>query len=529
MDRLSHLGITPRKQVFWNTASPILVEHTLARGEGFLAHKGPLVVDTTPYTGRSPKDKFVVREPEVEEEVWWGEVNQPFAPEAFQALYQRVVAYLSERDLYVQDLYAGADRRYRLGVRVVTESPWHALFARNMFLLPRRFPEDDEAERFQPGFTVVHAPHFQAEPERDGTRSEVFVGISFARRLILIVGTKYAGEIKKSVFTVMNYLMPKRGVFPMHASANVGKEGDVALFFGLSGTGKTTLSTDPDRPLIGDDEHGWSEEGVFNFEGGCYAKVIRLSPEQEPLIYRASNQFEAILENVVVNPESRRVEWDDDSKTENTRSSYPIAHLENVVESGMAGHPRAIFFLSADAYGVLPPIARLSPEQAMYYFLSGYTARVAGTERGVTEPKATFSACFGAPFLPMHPGVYAAMLGEKIRRHGPRVYLVNTGWTGGPYGVGHRFPLSVTRALLKAALTGALDGVAFRVDPVFGFEVPLEAPGVPRELLDPRETWADKGAYDRQAQRLAALFQENFQKYADGVSEAVRRAGPRVG
>ncbi len=529
MDRLSHLGITPRKQVFWNTASPILVEHTLARGEGFLAHKGPLVVDTTPYTGRSPKDKFVVREPEVEEEVWWGEVNQPFAPEAFQALYQRVVAYLSERDLYVQDLYAGADRRYRLGVRVVTESPWHALFARNMFLLPRRFPEDDEAERFQPGFTVVHAPHFQAEPERDGTRSEVFVGISFARRLILIVGTKYAGEIKKSVFTVMNYLMPKRGVFPMHASANVGKEGDVALFFGLSGTGKTTLSTDPDRPLIGDDEHGWSEEGVFNFEGGCYAKVIRLSPEQEPLIYRASNQFEAILENVVVNPESRRVEWDDDSKTENTRSSYPIAHLENVVESGMAGHPRAIFFLSADAYGVLPPIARLSPEQAMYYFLSGYTARVAGTERGVTEPKATFSACFGAPFLPMHPGVYAAMLGEKIRRHGPRVYLVNTGWTGGPYGVGRRFPLPVTRALLKAALTGALDGVAFRVDPVFGFEVPLEAPGVPRELLDPRETWADKGAYDRQAQRLAALFQENFQKYADGVSEAVRRAGPRVG
>jgi phosphoenolpyruvate carboxykinase (ATP) len=529
MDRLSHLGITPRKQVFWNTASPILVEHTLARGEGFLAHKGPLVVDTTPYTGRSPKDKFVVREPEVEEEVWWGEVNQPFAPEAFQALYQRVVAYLSERDLYVQDLYAGADRRYRLGVRVVTESPWHALFARNMFLLPRRFPEDDEAERFQPGFTVVHAPHFQAEPERDGTRSEVFVGISFARRLILIVGTKYAGEIKKSVFTVMNYLMPKRGVFPMHASANVGKEGDVALFFGLSGTGKTTLSTDPDRPLIGDDEHGWSEEGVFNFEGGCYAKVIRLSPEQEPLIYRASNQFEAILENVVVNPESRRVEWDDDSKTENTRSSYPIAHLENVVESGMAGHPRAIFFLSADAYGVLPPIARLSPEQAMYYFLSGYTARVAGTERGVTEPKATFSACFGAPFLPMHPGVYAAMLGEKIRRHGPRVYLVNTGWTGGPYGVGRRFPLSVTRALLKAALTGALDGVAFRVDPVFGFEVPLEAPGVPRELLDPRETWADKEAYDRQAQRLAALFQENFQKYADGVSEAVRRAGPRVG
>jgi phosphoenolpyruvate carboxykinase (ATP) len=442
MQRLESIGIKPQKQVFWNTVSPVLVEHTLARGEGFLAHKGPLVVDTTPYTGRSPRDKFVVREPEVEGEIWWGEVNQPFPPEAFQALYERVAAYLSGRDLYVQDLYAGADPRYRLPVRVVTESPWHALFARNMFILPRRFAEDDEVERFAPGFTVVHAPHFQAEPERDGTRSEVFVGISFARRLVLIVGTKYAGEIKKSIFTVMNYLMPKRGVFPMHASANVGKEGDVALFFGLSGTGKTTLSTDPDRPLIGDDEHGWSQEGVFNFEGGCYAKVIRLSPEFEPLIYKAANQFEAILENVVVNPESRRVEWDDDTKTENTRASYPIAHLENVVDSGRAGHPKAIFFLSADAYGVLPPIARLSPEQAMYYFLSGYTARVAGTERGVTEPKATFSACFGAPFLPMHPGVYARMLGEKIAQHGPRVYLINTGWTGGPYGVGHRFPLT---------------------------------------------------------------------------------------
>ncbi|TBH20472.1 phosphoenolpyruvate carboxykinase (ATP) [Thermus thermamylovorans] len=527
MDRLSYIGIEPKKRVFWDAASPVLVEHTLSRGEGFLAHKGPLVVDTTPYTGRSPRDKFVVREPEVEEEIWWGEVNQPFAPEAFQALLARVAQHLSERDLYVQDLYAGADRRHRLAVRVVTESPWHALFARNMFLLPRRFPLDDEVERFVPGFTVVHAPHFLADPERDGTKSEVFVGISFARRLVLIVGTKYAGEIKKSIFTVMNYLMPKRGVFPMHASANVGQEGDVALFFGLSGTGKTTLSTDPQRPLIGDDEHGWSEEGVFNFEGGCYAKVIRLSEEHEPLIFRASNQFESILENVVVNPESRRVEWDDDTKTENTRASYPIAHLENVVDSGMAGHPRAIFFLSADAYGVLPPIARLSPEQAMYYFLSGYTARVAGTERGVTEPKATFSACFGAPFLPMHPGVYARMLGEKIQRHAPRVYLVNTGWTGGPYGVGRRFPLPLTRALLGAALSGALEGVPYRQDPVFGFEVPLEVPGVPQELLNPRETWADPEAYDRQAQKLAALFQDNFQKYADGVTEAIRQAGPK--
>jgi phosphoenolpyruvate carboxykinase (ATP) len=425
-------------------------------------------------------------------------------------------------------VYAGADKRYRLPVRVVTESPWHALFTRNMFLSPRHFKDEDEVEAFVPGFTVVHAPNFLAEPERDGTRSEVFVGLSFGRRLILIVGTRYAGEIKKSVFTVMNYLMPKRGVFPMHCSANVGQGGDVAIFFGLSGTGKTTLSTDPNRPLIGDDEHGWSEEGVFNFEGGCYAKVIRLSPEHEPLIYRASNQFESILENVVVNPESRRVEWDDDSKTENTRSSYPLAHLENVVESGTAGHPRNIFFLSADAYGVLPPIAKLSPEQAMYYFLSGYTARVAGTERGVTEPKATFSACFGAPFLPLHPGVYARMLGEKIGRHAPSVWLVNTGWTGGPYGVGRRFPLPVTRALLQAALFGELEKAEFRQDPVFGFLVPTSVPGVPSELLFPRDTWADKAAYDEQARRLARMFEENFQKFAEGVDEAVRRAGPRV-
>ncbi len=528
MDRLEALGIRPKKQVFWSTASPILVEHTLARGEGVLVQGGALAVDTTPYTGRSPRDKFIVREAEVEGEIWWGEVNQPFPPEAFQALLERAVAYLSERDLYVQDLYAGADPRYRLGVRVVTESPWHALFARNMFILPRRFAQEDEAEVFAPGFTVLHAPHFQADPSRDGTRSEVFVGISFQRRLVLILGTKYAGEIKKSIFTVMNYLLSKQGVFPMHASANLGLEGDTALFFGLSGTGKTTLSTDPNRPLIGDDEHGWSDRGVFNFEGGCYAKVIRLSPEHEPLIWQASNRFESILENVVYNPETRRVEWDDDSKTENTRASYPLAHLGNVVETGIGGHPRAIFFLSADAYGVLPPIARLSPAQAMYYFISGYTARVAGTERGVTEPKATFSACFGAPFLPLHPGVYARMLGEKLKEHAPRVYLVNTGWTGGPYGVGRRFPLPVTRALLQAALSGALDGVPYRVDPLFGFEVPLEVPGVPRELLDPRATWPDPMAYDEQAKRLARLFRENFKRYEAGVDPEVRAAGPRA-
>ena len=527
MRNLKSLGIEPKAPVYWNTPSPVLVEKTLLKGEGLLAHKGPLVVDTTPYTGRSPRDKYVVEDPEVRGEIWWGEVNQPFPPEAFSALLQRVADYLSGKELFVQEVYAGADRRYRLPVRVVTESPWHALFVRNMFLSPG-FKDEDEVEAFVPGFTVVHAPHFLAEPERDGTRSEVFIGISFRRRTVLIVGTKYAGEIKKSVFTVMNYLMPKEGVFPMHCSANVGQMGDVAIFFGLSGTGKTTLSTDPSRPLIGDDEHGWSEEGVFNFEGGCYAKVIRLSPEHEPLIYRASNQFEAILENVVVNPESRRVAWEDDSKTENTRASYPLAHLENVVESGTAGHPKNIFFLSADAYGVLPPIAKLSPEQAMYYFLSGYTARVAGTERGVKEPKATFSACFGAPFLPLHPGVYARMLGEKIQRHAPSVWLVNTGWTGGPYGVGHRFPLPLTRAILQAALSGGLEKAAFREDPVFGFLIPAAVPGVDSKLLFPREAWADKAAYDAQARRLARMFQENFQKFSEGVEEGVRQAGPRV-
>lgn len=528
MRNLKSLGIEPKATVHWNTPSPILVERTLQRGEGILAQKGPLVVDTTPYTGRSPKDKYVVDEPEIHDEIWWGEVNQPFPPDAFSALLSRVSAYLSERELFIQDVYAGAQKRYRLPVRLVTESPWHALFARNMFLPPFHLKDEDEVEPFLPGFTVIHAPHFLAEPERDGTRSEVFIGIGFQRRLVLIVGTKYAGEIKKSIFTVMNYLMPKQGVFPMHCSANVGKGGDVAIFFGLSGTGKTTLSTDPSRPLIGDDEHGWSEEGVFNFEGGCYAKVIRLSPEHEPLIYRASNQFESILENVVVNPESRRVQWDDDSKTENTRASYPLAHLENVVESGTAGHPENIFFLSADAYGILPPIAKLSPEQAVYYFLSGYTARVAGTERGVTEPKATFSTCFGAPFLPLHPGVYARMLGEKIKEHAPSVWLVNTGWTGGPYGVGRRFPLPVTRALLEAALSGALDKAAFREDPIFGFQVPTAVPGVPSELLSPRDTWPDQAAYDEQARRLARMFQENFQRFAEGVEEGVRQAGPRI-
>jgi len=526
MRELKPYGLNPQKPVFWDTPSPLLVERTLLRGEGILVHRGALAVDTTPYTGRSPKDKFLVKDSSTEGEVDWGEINQPFAPEDFQALQERVADYLSQQELYVQNLYVGTDRAYRIGLRLVSESPWHALFARNLFLLLRRF-EDEELDRTSPEFVILHAPYFQAQPERDHTRSEAFIGLDLTRRIILIVGTRYAGEIKKSMFSVMNYLMPTRGVLPMHCSANVGPEGDVALFFGLSGTGKTTLSTHPQRRLIGDDEHGWSPQGIFNFEGGCYAKTIRLSKEQEPLIWEATNRFESILENVVVNPESRRVEWDDDSKTENTRSAYPLAHLSNAVPSGMAGHPRHLFFLSADAYGVLPPIARLNPEQAMYFFLSGYTARVAGTERGVSEPRATFSSCFGAPFWPRSPLIYARLLGERLRQYRPHVWLVNTGWIGGAYGVGRRIPLEYTRRLLEAALGGELDRASYREDPVFGFEVPERVSGVPEEVLWPSASWSDPSAYAAQQRRLALLFQENFRRFAG--AEEFSRGGPRLG
>ncbi len=524
MQNLDAVDIQPKVSVYWNAPSPLLYEITVRRGLGQMSNQGALVVDTTPYTGRSPKDKFIVKEESVEADIWWGETNQPVTPEAFEALHARLATYLSQQELYVEDVYAGADERYSLPVRVVSESPWHALFTRNMFIV--RPKGDDEIDLFVPGFTVLHAPFFNAVPTRDGTRSEAFVMVSLERKLVLIGGTKYAGEIKKSIFSVMNYLLPQRGVLGMHCSANVGEKEDVAIFFGLSGTGKTTLSTDPERPLIGDDEHGWSDDGVFNFEGGCYAKVIRLSPRDEPLIYRASNQFETILENVTMNPVSRSVNFEDGSKTENTRSSYPITHLDNIEPDGQAPHPANIFFLSADAFGVLPPIARLSAEQAMYYFISGYTAKVAGTERGVSEPKATFSACFGAPFLPLHPSRYADMLGAKISEHRPDVWLLNTGWTGGPYGVGERIRLRYTRALLHAALSGELAQSEFMTDPVFGFEVPQSAPGVPADLLVPRQDWADPAAYDEAAQALAGMFQKNFALYAEGTSAAVRAAGP---
>ncbi len=528
MQELTALGIQPQKRVLVDAATPILVEETLRKGLGVLAHKGPLVVDTTPYTGRSPKDKFIVEEPPFSEEIWWGPVNQPFDPEAYEALRARVTEYLGGQDLYLQHLYAGFDPEHHLGVRVITESPWHALFARNLFILPRVFFSGDVIEPFVPDFTVIHAPFFKAVPERDGTRSEVFVILDFKRREVLIGGTAYAGEVKKAIFSALNYLLPKKGVLSMHCSANVGEKGDTALFFGLSGTGKTTLSADPKRRLIGDDEHGWGERGVFNFEGGSYAKVINLSPEKEPVIWEATNQFETILENVVLNPDNRRVEWADGSKTENTRSAYPLAHVKNREPSGRGGHPKNIFFLSADAFGVLPPIARLTPEEAMFYFLSGYTAKVAGTERGITEPVATFSACFGEPFLPLPPAVYARMLGEKIERHRPAVWLVNTGWTGGPYGVGERISLRYTRAMINAALEGALEDVPYRQDPVFGFKVPTRVPGVPAEVLDPRATWPDPAAYDEAAKKLARMFQENFAKYADLVGPEVRDAGPKT-
>ncbi len=509
--------------VLWNPTVPLLYEETVRQGLGSIASGGALVVRTVPYTGRSPKDKFLVRDDVTEHQVAWGSVNQPFDPHGVEALVARLAAHLRARRLYVEDLDAGADPRYRLPLRLVTESPWHAIFARNLFR-GRRHGSPDPS--WQAEVTILHAPGFRAEPRRDATRSEAFVVLDLARRLILIGGTSYAGEIKKAVFTLMNYLLPLRGVLPMHCSANMGPEDDVALFFGLSGTGKTTLSADPERPLIGDDEHGWSDEGVFNFEGGCYAKVIRLNPEHEPEIYRTTQTFGTVLENVVLDPATRQLDLDSDAITENTRAAYPIEQLPNIVRDGRAGHPRHVVFLTADAFGVLPPIARLATAQAKYYFLSGYTAKVAGTERGVTEPQATFSACFGEPFLPLHPNVYAKMLGEKIERHGVSVWLVNTGWTGGPYGTGRRIPIPYTRAMIRAALAGALADVPFRPHPVFRIAVPREVPGVPAELLDPRRTWPDTAAYDAQASRLARMFQENFRRYADQVSLEVRDAGP---
>jgi phosphoenolpyruvate carboxykinase (ATP) len=517
-------GLAPQGPVHWNPNPAELYEHAVRRGEGIIADQGPFCAVTTPHTGRSPNDKFVVQEAGSADHVWWGKVNQPIAPEHAEQLHADVVRYLNGRELFVRDLFACADPDYRLPVRFVTTNAWHALFVYNMFLRPSM----TELAAFTPGFQVLHAPDFQADPARHGTKTSTFIVVHFAKRTILIGGTRYAGEMKKSIFTILNYLLPRQGVLSMHCSANVGERGDVALFFGLSGTGKTTLSADPSRGLIGDDEHGWSDHGVFNFEGGCYAKVIRLSRDGEPEIFATTRMFGTVLENVVVDPESRVIDLDSADLTENTRASYPIHYIPNHVPGGTAGHPRHIVFLTCDAFGVMPPVAKLTAEQAMYHFLSGYTARVAGTERGVTEPKETFSACFGAPFLPLHPGVYAEMLGKKIAQHGAQCWLVNTGWTGGAYGTGHRMRLSHTRAMVRAALDGQLDGVATVREPLFGLEVPRHVPGsVPSEILVPRNTWADAAAYDATAAKLAALFRKNFEQFAAQVPPAVRDAGPR--
>ncbi|MGZ8687063.1 MAG: phosphoenolpyruvate carboxykinase (ATP) [Gaiellaceae bacterium] len=517
-------GIAVAGGVVWNPTTAQLYTDALRRGDGALAHGGPLVVDTGEHTGRSPKDKFVVREPESEARIWWGEVNQPLAEEHFERLRAKVASYLeAQNPLYVVDQFAGADPAHRIGVRVVTASPYHALFAKTMFIVPR--PE--EIGSFRPDAVVLHAPRVEADPDEDGTRSGTFVVLHPTRTEVLIGGTFYAGEIKKAIFTVMNDRLPLEGVLPMHCSANVGEDGRVAVFFGLSGTGKTTLSADPDRSLIGDDEHGWGDNGVFNIEGGCYAKVIRLSAEAEPQIWRTTRTFGTILENVVVDG-SGVLDLDDDSKTENTRAAYKLERIANALPTKQAGHPSSVVFLTADAFGILPPIARLSRDQAMFYFLSGFTAKLAGTEIGVTEPQPTFSACFGAPFLPQPPAVYARMLGEKLDAHHASVWLVNTGWTGGPFGIGHRMPITATRGLLHAALSGALDETEFRIDPVFGFEVPTHVPGVDEQLLDPRSTWRDPDAYDVKAQELAGLFRANFEKFAADAGEAVAAAGPRT-
>jgi len=517
-------GIREAKQVRWNLREPELYERALAAGDAMLG-PGPLVVRTGAHTGRSANDKFVVREPSSADRIWWGEVNRPFESEAFADIHARMLAYVADRDIYVQDLYAGADPTYRLPVRIISDTAWHSLFARNMFIRPPL----DALEDHEPAFTVMQLPDFLADPKKDGTRSGTFILLDLGRKLVLIGGTSYAGEIKKSIFTVMNYLLPLQDVMAMHCSANVGDADDVALFFGLSGTGKTTLSADPNRTLIGDDEHGWSDDGVFNFEGGCYAKVIRLSEEAEPEIYETTRRFGTVLENVVIDPETRQLDLDDDRYTENTRAAYPIHLIPNASDTGVAGHPKNIILLTADAFGVLPPVSKLTPAQAMYHFISGYTAKLAGTEKGLgDEPVATFSACFGAPFMPLHPSVYADLLGAKIEKHGVDCWLVNTGWSGGPFGVGSRMKIAYTRAMVTAALDGSLAEVETRPHPVFGLHVPVSCPGVPAEVLDPRSTWDDPDAYDRAAADLARRFRENFAPYENEVAEEVHAAGPKT-
>ena len=505
-----------------NRSSAELVEDAIRAGEGLIAADGPLVVRTGKHTGRSPQDKFIVDEPTSHDKIWWGEVNRPISEAHYDKLRARLVAYCAEKDLYAQDLHIGADPAHQRRLRVYTETAWASMFARNLF----RRPPAADLVGFEPNFTIICVPSFKADPATDGTRTETAILVHLQRMEILIVGTEYAGEIKKSAFTVMNYLMPDEGVLPMHSSVNVGKAGDSVVFFGLSGTGKTTLSADPERSLIGDDEHGWGADGLFNFEGGCYAKTIRLSPMYEPDIFQTTKRFGTVLENVDLDPETRELDLDSERFTENTRGAYPLHFIGNADPTGVAPGPRNVVFLTADAFGVLPPIAKLTREQAAYHFISGYTAKLAGTEIGVMEPTATFSAGFGAPFLPRHPGEYARQLMERLDRDDVPVWLVNTGWTGGPHGTGHRMDIVHTRNMVRAAISGELDGVETVDDPVFRVAVPVHVPGVPDEVLVPRDTWADKAAFDETARRLAAMFHLNFRAYADGVPEAVREAGP---
>lgn len=524
---LANHGLTNLGTVYWNLPVESLYEETLFRREGQIANGGPLVVRSGKHTARAANDKIIVREPTTEDDIWWGEYNRPYNSEQFNALFERMQGFLQGRDLFVQDCYAGADPDYRLPVRVITEYAWHSLFAQNMFLNLKSL---DEYKQHVPEFTVIGVPSFKAFTPVDSTNSETFIALDFQRKLCLIGASGYGGEIKKSIFTVLNYLLPNEGVMTMHCSANANHEGeDVALFFGLSGTGKTTLSTDPTRRLIGDDEHGWSDQGIFNFEGGSYAKTIRISASDEPLIHAAAHRFGTILENVIYDPVSRRVDFDDGQITENTRASYPLDFIGNVIEEKRGGHPSNIILLTCDASGVMPPIAKLSPDQALYQFISGYTAKVGGTEVGLgEEPEITFSTCFGAPFMVHHPSKYAELLKGKIERHGVNAWLINTGWVGGPYGVGKRISISHTRALLNAALTGQLDQVEYKQDPVFGFSVPTSCPEVPASVLDPASSWGSEEEYMRKYVELARRFVDNFRKFAPDTPDEIVAAGPKI-
>src|ERR1017187_9139531 len=522
---LQNHGLVNLRRVYWNLSTAALYEEIVFRSEGTPTHLGPVLVNTGKHTARAAADKFVVREQSTEDRVWWGTYNRPFTGENFSSLLTRVQGYLQGRDVFVQDCYAGADPEYSLPIRIITQKAWHSLFSRTMFLKPRN---QDNLKKHVPEFTVIAVPGFLASPMVDGTRSGTFININFCERLAIIGGTSYAGEIKKTIFTVLNFLLPLQSVLSMHCSANVGAGGDVAIFFGLSGTGKTTLSADPNRRLIGDDEHGCSDNGVFNFEDGCYAKVIKLSQETEPMIWDATNRFGAVLENVVFDPVTRIPDYDDGSKTENTRSAYPMEFIPNASRSGRAGHPKNIIFLTADAFGVMPPIAKLDPNQAMYHFLSGYTAKVAGTEKGLVGVEPEFSTCFGAPFLPRHPSVYADLLRDYINKHKVDCWLVNSGWTGGKYGEGRRMPIKATRTLLTAALNGSLKDADFRTDPYFGFSVPTSVHGVEPHLLNPFKTWKDKAAFDKTARALVGMFQKNFTKFESHVTPDIKAAAPEV-